>query len=174
MDIHDALDDALAVLEAGKARAFGGGAVVDRDRLVDIIARIRASLPEEIVEARALLAQRETVLADANASAEQHLAQTQQQAADVLAEAQQRAADIVTEAMARQEALIAENEIVTRAQADAEAMLRDARDRGARMQSEVDDYVVAKLDALGATLHKALETIEAGRDRLTGHVVPRP
>ena len=65
MDIHDTLGEAIALLEQAKPRAFGAGSVVDRDRLLQLLNHARTVLPEEILAAASIVAQRNSLIASA-------------------------------------------------------------------------------------------------------------
>ena len=55
MDIHDTLQEATSLLEAGRSRAFGAGVVVDRDRLMQLLQHAQEVLPEEILAGASIL-----------------------------------------------------------------------------------------------------------------------
>ena len=71
MDIHDTLQEATSLLEAGRSRAFGAGVVVDRDRLMQLLQHAQEVLPEEILAGASILAQRSQIVAAAQEEAEQ-------------------------------------------------------------------------------------------------------
>ena len=56
MDITQRIDDLAQVLESAKSRSLGGGAIVDREKALQLIADIRASLPTELAEAQDIIA----------------------------------------------------------------------------------------------------------------------
>ena len=55
----------------GEARKLpvGGGLVMPRQRLLDLIDRMRVSVPKEVYDAREVIEKRDEVLADATAEA---------------------------------------------------------------------------------------------------------
>jgi len=58
--------------------------MVDVDRAIEMIESIRASLPQEIQEARQLVAERESLLDQAHAEAERLVDDAQREAADLV------------------------------------------------------------------------------------------
>ena len=58
----DELEDALA---EGRRMFFGGRLLVDEERILDIIDRIRVAVPEELKQARRVIAEQERLIGDA-------------------------------------------------------------------------------------------------------------
>lgn len=177
MDIHDTLQEAISLLDGARPRAFGAGAVVDRDRLLQLLNHARETLPEEILAAASILAQRTQIVAGAQQEAEQLRAAAQGEAdqtrAAALADAEAcrsaataEAENARSRAQREREALVDEHEILMEAQSRADALLTRAHHQSASMRAEVDAYVDAKLAAIAATLGKTLDTIETGRRKV--------
>src|SRR3981081_3573067 len=89
---------------------------VDKEEIYDILDQMRATIPEEIKQARWIVKERQ----------------------EMLAEAQRRAERIVKEARERQEKMISDEEITKQAERVAEDIIEDARgrERGLRLGSE--------------------------------------
>jgi hypothetical protein len=70
---EDDVDSLIDMLESlvGEARRvpFGRKLMVDEDRLVDIVDRLRTAIPSEVKEAHRLLDERDTILEEARAQA---------------------------------------------------------------------------------------------------------
>lgn len=162
MDIHDTLQEAISLVEDARPRAFGAGAVVDRDRLLELLVSVRNSLPSEILAAAEVLAQRDDVIAAAHTEAEHIRASAQQEAEQIRAHAEKE-----------RDYLVSEHTVLTEAQARADEMSRRAHERVAGMRAEVDDYVDAKLGSLAATLSRTLEMVQEGRQKARG-AQPKP
>jgi cell division septum initiation protein DivIVA len=166
MDIHDTLAEATGILEAARPRAFGAGAVVDRERLLDLLNHARQSLPSEILSAAGLLAKQEEIIAAARAEAEEIVGTARGEAQSVR-EAAGRDADAVREqAWGDRDAILADHAVVAEAHDRAAELLARADHQVAKMRAEVDGYVEAKLSSLAATLARALDTVEAGRRKV--------
>ncbi len=101
----DEIDDVLE--EAWSLPLSGGKRMVDIDRIRNLIDEIRLHLPEEIKDAKAVVQDREEILADAKAQAE----------------------DIVKKAEERARVLVSEEEIYKNAQAKATEILNETRQK---------------------------------------------
>lgn len=157
MDIHDTLQEAISLLEDARPRAFGAGAVVDRDRLLELLVSVRQSMPAEIVAAAEVLAQRDDIVSGAHKEAEHIRAGAQQEAEQIRAHAEQE-----------RDYLVAEHTVLGEAQSRADEITRRAHERVGAMRAEVDDYVDAKLGSLAATLSRTLDMVQEGRQRARG------
>ena len=114
--------------------------MVDVDRAMEMIESIRASLPQELQEARQIVAERESLLNQAHAEAE-HLVE----------EAQREAAELV-----RQEG------VYKTAERQARAMLDQASARAEEIYARADEYAVESLRSLEARLTQTLATVQNG------------
>lgn len=177
MDIHDTLQEAVTILDAGRPRAFGAGVVVDRERLLQLLQHAREVLPEEILAGASILAQRtqimtaaqeeaEQIRADARAQAEQIRADALTDAEELRTAAQTEVGNMRARAVQDREMLIAEHDVVLEAQRRAEDTVDQAQHQSAAMRAEVDAYVDAKLAAFASTLARTLDTVEAGRRKV--------
>jgi hypothetical protein len=64
----DELEDALA---EGRRVPFSGRLLVDEERILDIIDRMRVAVPEELKQARRVIGEQERLLAEAHAQVQQ-------------------------------------------------------------------------------------------------------
>jgi len=64
----DELEDALA---EGRRVPFSGRLMVDEERILDIIDRMRVAVPEELKQARRVIGEQERLLAEAHAQVQQ-------------------------------------------------------------------------------------------------------
>jgi hypothetical protein len=64
----DELEDALA---EGRRVFFGGRLLVDEERILDIIDRMRVAVPEELKQARRVIAEQERLIGEAQAQVRQ-------------------------------------------------------------------------------------------------------
>jgi len=67
-DLIDELEDALA---EGRRVPFSGRLMVDEERILDIIDRMRVAVPEELKQARRVIGEQERLLAEARAQVQQ-------------------------------------------------------------------------------------------------------
>jgi len=69
-DMIDELEDALA---EGRRVPFSGRLLVDEERILDIIDRMRVAIPEELKRARRVIQEQERLIAEAQARVQQVL-----------------------------------------------------------------------------------------------------
>ncbi len=143
--VIDLLDRMETLVNQSRRVPLTPNIVVNEEELLDTLDHIRVGLPDEVKEARLLLEEREQRLRDAS-----------QQAQQIVAAAEERA-DRLTD----------DHEIARRAQADAERMLAEARERSRRVRREADDYVRQTMEELEERLGQALQTVRKGLDSLS-------
>ncbi|MCL6634976.1 MAG: ATPase [Peptococcaceae bacterium] len=144
MDLLSALNELEELIESSGKIPLTRKVMVDEDRLLDLLDRIRTTIPEEIRQARWIIQEREKVLDDSKKEAMRILEDAQKQV--------ERRAD--ESEVARQAKAVAE-EIV----AKAESVAREIRE-GARQYA--DDILANLQESLG----KILNQIEQGRSEL--------
>ena len=119
---------------------------LDRDEIEDIISHMRATIPEEIKQARWIVKERQEMLAEAKREAERLISEARESAAR---EASQQ-------------------EIVKLAERQAEDIVTDARRKAREMRMGADDYADSILENMETNLTKFLAAVQRGRDRLAG------
>ena len=119
---------------------------VDKEEVYDILDQMRATIPEEIKQARWIVKERQEMLAEAKREAER----------------------IVREAREEQVRLIGEEEIVKQAERQAEEIIEDARAREREIRLGAEDYADDILNTLEVNLTKFIAAVQRGRDRLQG------
>ena len=158
MDLAARLQQLEDLVRDAKSMPLSSSALLNREEVLELLAEMRESLPEEIKQARWVVKDRE----------------------DLLAKARHEAEALVEAAHQEQLRMARKEEIVARATAEAEAALADAADRARDMKSEAEDYVDAKLaqfeialrrtledaQAAAKALARTLEQVEQGRERL--------
>jgi cell division septum initiation protein DivIVA len=111
--------------------------MVDIDRAMEMIESIRASLPQEVQEARQIVAERESVLAQAHAEAERLVDAAQREAAERV----------------RQEG------VYKTAERQARAILDQASARAAEERARADEYAIESLRSLETHLRSLEERL---------------
>ncbi|MBV9195093.1 MAG: ATPase [Solirubrobacterales bacterium] len=119
---------------------------VDKEEIYDILDQMRATIPEEIKQARWIVKERQEMLAEAKREAER----------------------IVKEARDRQDRLISEEEITRHAERAAEDIIEDAHARGREIRLGAEDYADEVLNTLEVNLSKFIAAVRRGRERLAG------
>jgi cell division septum initiation protein DivIVA len=119
---------------------------VDREEIYDLLDQMRATIPEEIKQARWIVKERQEMLAEAKREAER----------------------VVKEARDQQVRLVSEQEITLQAERAAEEIVEDANARAREIRLGAEDYADEILNTLEVNLQKFLAAVQRGRDRLAG------
>jgi len=160
----------------GEARKLpvGGGLVLSRQRLLDLIDRMRVAVPKEVYDAREVIEKRDEVLADATAEASRIIARAKEEVEERLKEtevvkaAEERARQILAGA---QERLL---ELSREAEAQAAARLDDAQDAAREQMREADVYALQTLRKLETELSEFIATVRRGVETLEKRAADRP
>lgn len=144
MDVQERLDELAVLIEDAKAMPLSASCIVNRSQVLDLIEEIRQLLPESVMRADELLADREAVVQDGRREADR----------------------ILERARGEADRMVAEHEVYLAAVAEAQALTHATVQETARMRKETDDYIDAKLATFEITLHKTLQTVDRGRERL--------
>ena len=116
---------------------------VDREEIYDLLDQMRATIPEEIKQARWIVKERQEMLAEAKREAER----------------------VVKEARDQQARLISEEEVYKQAERAAEEIIEDARETERQIRLGAEDYADEILSTLEVNLEKFLAAVRRGRDR---------
>jgi multidrug efflux pump subunit AcrA (membrane-fusion protein) len=146
VDVHDKLDELSALVEGARAMPMSASCVVNRGQVLDLLDEVRALLPTSLDQADEIMAARDAILVDAEA-----------QAAQILERAD-------AEALHR----VSDHEVYRAAVSEAAAVKADAAAEADRMRRETDDYVDGKLANFEVALHRTLDAVQKGRDKIRG------
>jgi cell division septum initiation protein DivIVA len=139
----DALDD---LVHNAKPIPLTDQVRVDKEGIYDLLDQIRATIPDEIKQARWIVKERQEMLAEAKSEAER----------------------IIKQARERQERLTSEDEVTKQAERAAEDTVKDARGREREILLGAEDYAEEILNTLEVNLSKFNAAVQRGRDRLAG------
>lgn len=166
MNVEDLLNQIEDILEEGKHSLVGGGKVkVDGEAIRSIISDIRINMPDEILQARKIAAERKVILSQASDAAELKIKQAEIQAkkmveeheitknaqihgAEIIADAKNQAADIIEKAKANS------NEIVDNAQKWATDLRNGASTFVDTIMSESDEILAQSVEDFTKNLNK--------------------
>jgi len=143
MSVYTVMDKLESTIKEGIWLPFGAR-ILSQDRLLDLVEKLRSSLPDEVGRAKAVTKEKDRLIDDAKSQAAamvQEASSTRAQLlsdADITHQAQERAAQIIGEA---------------------ESHARDVR-RGA------DEYADGVLRQLDTSLGNALAAVHKGREQL--------
>ena len=174
MDILHLIDRLEELLSEARRLPVGGGVVVNRGKLADVVDRMRVAVPREVYDSREIVEQRDQLLREAGEEAEQLLAQAREQLeariseTEVVKAAHERAADLLADAEGRAAELGRESEQQARERLDeAQQVSRD-------QMRESDVYALQTLRKLEGELEGFLTTVRRGVDALEIRSADRP
>jgi vacuolar-type H+-ATPase subunit H len=159
-------------LEELVARAFhvpmGSGVVVHRQRLLDLIDRMRVAMPADIRAAREVLQKQEEVLAEAQEEAGRIIARAQAELEErlkneaVVKAAEERAQQVVREGEERAQALVRDAETQARERLD------EAQKIAQQQMEEADLYALQTMRRLETQLNNFLNAVRKGIETMEG------
>ena len=150
MDVLVLIDKLDDLVHNAKPMPLTDQVRVDKEEIYDILDQMRATIPEEIKQARWIVKERQEMLAEAKREAER----------------------IVKEAHDRQDRLVSAEEVTKRAEREAEEIIEDAHAREREIRLGAEDYADEILNPLEVNLSKFIAAVQRGRDRLAGKDEP--
>jgi hypothetical protein len=147
MDVLYLLDRLEDLVTGARRVPLSSQVLVDAQECLDVIDQLRLSLPEELKDARRVLAERERIVADA-----------EQTAAHVVQRAENQAA-----------ARIDDHALVRAAEERARAVVDRADEEAAEVQRQADDYAYRVMTSLQRRLGQIQEIVEQGLGDLRPH-----
>jgi cell division septum initiation protein DivIVA len=150
MDVLVLIDKLDDLVHNAKTMPMTDTVRVDKEEIYDILDQMRATIPEEIKQARWIVKERQEMLAEAKKEAER----------------------IIKDARERQERLVGEEEVTKQAERAAEDIVEDARAREREIRLGAEDYADEILNTLEVNLDKILAAVQRGRERLQGKDEP--
>jgi cell division septum initiation protein DivIVA len=146
MDVLVLIDKLDDLVHNAKPMPLTDQVRVDKEEIYDLLDQMRATIPEEIKQARWIVKERQEMLAEAKREAER----------------------IVKEARDRQDRLVSEEEVTKEAERVAEDIIDDAHAREREIRLGAEDYADEILGTLEVNLSKFIAAVQRGRDRLAG------
>ena len=163
MSIEEILDDMEQLLEkAGSVPFAQHKAIIDGERLAELINDIRLNLPQEIKHAKMVAFDRDRIIKEAEAKAEQ-----------IVRQAEDRAKVIVSEEAIVREAKNRAVEAVTKAKADCDELRAQANADVSKIRAEseaikqaTDTYIVNRFKDAEAYYTNALKDVQDRKAKL--------
>jgi len=173
MSVETLLDQIGELLEEGRATLMGGKTKVDAEAIRQAIDEIRLQMPEEVIQARKIAAERKDILIKAQNAAEEIIRDADKEAAkrveahEITKGARDAAADIMTTAKNKG------NEIINKARSDADEIVEKAKQWSTDMRtsaSEFVDTIMRESDEILSEgiddFNKALDNVRRARSQL--------
>src|SRR5687767_7333983 len=142
MDILHLIDRLEEMAAEGRRLPVGGGVVISRQRLLDVIDRMRVAVPREVYDSREVIQHRDEVLRLAEEQAAQLLEQTKAELerklrdTEVVKAAEERSRELLAEAQTRAQ------DLVKSADEQARGRLDDAQESSRAQMREADVYAL--------------------------------
>jgi hypothetical protein len=174
VDILHLIDRLEEIAAEARKVPLGGGVIVQKQAVLDLVDRMRVAVPREVYDARDVLEKRDEVIREGELKAkdiidnaheelERRLVQT-----EVVKAAQDRARDIIAQGEERRRALL------TEAETQARARLDEAQQTSRTEMREADMYALQTLRRLEEQLEGFLTTVRNGVDALEQRAADRP
>ena len=143
---------------------------VDKEEIYDILDQMRATIPEEIKQARWIVKERQEMLAEAKREAERIIREAREEQTRLISEEEvvRQAERIIKEARDEQTRLISNEEVVKQAERQADEIIEEARAREREIRLGAEDYADEILNTLEVNLSKFIAAVQRGRERLQG------
>ena len=150
--VEQLLGQAVRIVERSRPMPFSTSVMINGEELLGILQRAFTALPEELRAARWMLKERD----------------------DMRLRTQREGEEIIAAARARAEQMVQRSEVVKAAEMRARRTVSEAEERARRMKLETEDWCDQRLATFEAMLHKTLNTVTTGRQRLQDTQLPRP
>ncbi len=145
MEIFRILDEMEIMLKGSRKMPMSGGkSLVEVNRFLDRVDRIRAILPEELETAKLLLAERERIVNEACAEASEYMEQSKSEAAR----------------------MVDDNEITRNAMNVAQEIIAKGERVSQQIRKDAEEYADGVLGHMEFVLRKGLDAVVQGRDQL--------
>jgi vacuolar-type H+-ATPase subunit H len=145
MSVYRVLDKLEACVHEGTWLP-AGYRILSEERLIELLEKIRASLPEEVGRAKVIAKDHDRMMRAA----------------------QEKAQAIVDEAASKHEELVEDSEILRRARTTADVVLREAEEKARKVRDGADRYANDVLAEMEGRLFGALGAVRKGRQVLDG------
>ena len=147
-DIEAKVHQLERLIAEAKAVPLSSSVMVNRAEIDGLLDDLREALPDELAQARWVLAERDEILERAQGDVDRMLDEARQE----------------------RDRLVSHEEVARTAEEEADRLLDDAREHARQIRLEAEDYVDAKLANFEVVLTKTLATVEKGRQKLRGRV----
>lgn len=146
MDVKQLIDELRSMIEGARSMPMSSSAVINRAEVLAVIRQLEEAVPAALEHSERVYAERDSVVHDAK----------------------ERAERILVEAFNERDRLVSETDVHKIATREAEQMHEEAKRECEALRKETDEYVDTRLANFEISLHKTLDAVTRGRDRLHG------
>lgn len=143
-ELLELVDEMIIAVEGARTVPLSGNVMMDRERLLDMLYRLRDDLPEEMRAARWMVRERETFVARTN----------------------EKAREMLERAKEHSEELVSESYIVKEAVDEANGLVRHAEGEATRIRLEAEDYSEQAFESTETVLTDLLGQVRRFRAEL--------
>lgn len=143
-DILDLVDELMVHLHEAKAVPLSANVLVDRQGFLEMLERLRASLPDELRAARWMVREREAFISRTN----------------------EKAREIIDKARREADILVSESNIRAEAVEEANILVRRAEGEARRLRLEAEDDIEKGLQKIELLLSALTDRVQAARNEL--------
>jgi len=144
MNLVILLDRLDQLIDSAPEIPLTGKSLINAEEALDLIDKIRNTLPEEVKRAEWLTSEKDRMLKESQAEAERIVVQAEEYAAK----------------------MVSESEIVRRAHDEAKRIIENARREAREMEKGASEYAEGVLANLEAALQRTLSVVQQGRNEL--------
>lgn len=144
MKVDELLEELVTLLEDSKELPVVGKTMVDKNQIIDIVDEIKANLPQETRQAKAIVADRAKIISDAKTEAEA----------------------IINVAEQKRNDMLNENDIVVQAREEAEQIVNDAKAQAKSVKNAAGNYVDDLMERAENALAANLADFQQRRENL--------
>jgi vacuolar-type H+-ATPase subunit H len=146
MEIFRILDELEVIVKESKHLPFTGGKVlIESNRFLDRLDRVRAILPEELEKARMIIYEKDKIVQEACADAE----------------------DYIKKSRGKVEQMVDENEITKSAMDKADEIINQAEEAARGIYRDANIYAEEVLNHMEMVLTKGLEAVNQGKEEIS-------
>jgi len=166
VDILRLLED-LKELTVDRPKGFMGMVWgLDKDEVNMVIAKIRATLPQELKQAAQTVRESERIVDSAREDANMTLDSARKEGDRLISEARAEAEKIIEHARAQQQVMVLESEILKLAKAQAEELRSQADREAVQLRRGADTYAREVLGQLEGVVGRVMTAIERGKSEI--------
>ena len=149
-------------IDSCKTQTFSSSnIIVNKDEIEELLAELKANVPEEIQRYQKIITNQEAILADAKAKAESRITEAEETAKRIIGEAKVKKEELISEHQIMQQAYAQANEIVITSSKQAQQIVDDATTETNELKTAAMAYLDENLAKLEYIIKQTLEVSTA-------------
>ena len=149
-------------IDSCKTQTFSSSnIIVNKDEIEELLAELKANVPEEIQRYQKIITNQEAILADAKAKAESRITEAEETANRIVGEAKVKKEELISEHQIMQQAYAQANEIVITASKQAQQIVDDATTEANELKTAAMSYLDENLAKMEFIIKQTLEVSTA-------------